>query len=95
MKNFKSDEPCICCGLAIDGMVCYHHLRTRAAAPHLINAKFNQIPVCQDHHNQFHRKGITWMADNFPSVERWLLGMGWERVRMFKDRPRWMAPSEI
>ena len=95
MKNFKSNEPCVCCGLNIDGMVCYHHLRTRAAARHLIDAHFNKIPVCQNHHNWFHRKGIAYMADNFPSVEKWLLTNGWERVRQADDRPKWMAPNEI
>lgn len=80
-KNFEADEPCIVCRKEGKGMVTYHHLFTQKVYPEFSHFKWNQIPVCMDHHNldgqSFHSKGTVYMADNFPAVKKWLLDYGW------------------
>ena len=75
--NFQSDSSCVVCGESGTGKVCYHHLLTRKARPDLTNEPRNMISVCQRHHNEFHSKGIGYMANKFPLVKEWLISNGW------------------
>lgn len=84
--NFSTDQACVCCGINSKGMSCLHHLLTRGAWPELQLKPFNLIPVCQEHHNEFHSKGITYMADKYGDVNRWLLDNGWYVLELKK---RW------
>ena len=76
-KNFKSSEPCIVCKNSKDGEVCLHHLFTKRVYPEFSEEDWNLIPVCQKCHNMFHSKGTVYMAENFPSVKKWLIDHGW------------------
>lgn len=76
-ENFKSDEPCCACGLQVDGMVCYHHLKTQKAHSELRYEDYNHMPVCQKHHVEIHNTGAISMAEKFPGVERWLKMNEW------------------
>jgi hypothetical protein len=76
-NNFKSNEPCVCCGENRDGFVTYHHLLTQKARPELRFFRANIIPVCQFHHNEFHSKPISEMATKYRNVEHWLIVNGW------------------
>lgn len=75
--SYKSPYPCVCCGISGDGMVCYHHLLTRKARPDLKSDPRNMISVCQYHHNMFHSKGISFMANSFKTVKFFLEHNGW------------------
>ena len=88
--SYESHEPCICCGRQESGFVCYHHLYTRKAYPEFSEREWNKIPVCQEHHNQFHNKGIDFMARKFKSVEQWLEKNNWLRLSLTK---KWVHKS--
>lgn len=75
--SYKSDKPCQACGLDQEDRVCYHHLFTRKVYPEFSELPWNQIPVCQIHHNEFHSKGTFHMANKYPNVKNWLENNGW------------------
>jgi hypothetical protein len=78
-QNFEAHgHACIVCGMRGEGMVTWHHILTRKARPDLTNEPRNLIPVCQTHHNRFHEKGTSHMAENFPRVKNWPINRGWK-----------------
>lgn len=82
--SYESQKPCVCCGRSGEGLVCFHHLYTRKTYPEFSQKEWNQIPVCQEHHNQFHSKGNDYMASTYPSVSRWLEENNWMRLDSLK-----------
>lgn len=82
--NYKSNQPCVCCGLDYDGMVTYHHLMTRKAHPEHSRNAHNMISVCQQHHNEFHSKPLDEMAQKYYQVENWLTENNWIRLDYLK-----------
>jgi 5-methylcytosine-specific restriction endonuclease McrA len=83
---------CVCCGLCIDNMVCYHHLLTRKAHPEHEHRLWNLIPVCQAHHNLFHTHGTSAMAIRYEGVYNWLKEKGWHYDAFKKS---WLPPAEV
>lgn len=81
MANFEAKEPCVVCHKFGKGLVCYHHLWTRKARPEFSMVKFNMIPVCQEHHNEFHNKGTSEMAEKYPQVKEWLRQNNWIKLQ--------------
>ena len=75
--NFESNKPCVCCGKFGDGMVCFHHLMTRKAYPEHTLKPWNQISVCQEHHNLFHARPLSEVAEKFTTVSKWLIDNNW------------------
>lgn len=82
--NFEANEPCCCCGLEVEGMVCYHHIYTRKAHMELQHVSWNKIPVCLFHHNEFHSHGNSHMIDKYKGAKRWFENNGW-----YKDLGKW------
>ena len=82
LKTFEADKPCICCNKSGSGLVTYHHLLTQKARPDLKYEKAIMIPVCQQHHNMFHAKGLNYMEDNFPQVKEWLVSNNWYKCEL-------------
>lgn len=80
--SFKSNLPCVACGLNKENMVTYHHIHTQKSRPDLRNNPFNLISVCQRHHNDFHSKGTDYMANKFPSVKEWLIKNNWYKCEL-------------
>lgn len=76
--NFKSSEPCLCCGESRDKYVTSHHVYTRKAYPELAHDRRNKMPLCLEHHNMIHKKGTSYMAEKFPNIFKWLLKNDWE-----------------
>lgn len=77
LMSFKSDEPCVCCGESREDYVCYHHIITQKKWPELANKKWNMIPVCQIHHNEFHQYLNMKMCAKYKSVKEWFRVNGW------------------
>lgn len=77
MKNYEAHEPCVACLKEGEGMVTFHHIFTRKVYPEFAQEKWNMIPVCQLHHNLFHSKGNSFMANNYRSIETWMKRNGW------------------
>lgn len=77
-KNFQTFDPCVCCGRVFEGGNCFHHLMTRKAYPEHSQKRWNMIPVCQVHHNEFHAKGTGIMSVKYPGVYDFLDNNGWE-----------------
>ena len=75
MSKYKSNDPCVVCGYCQSNSVCFHHLKTRKSGGS--DNFYNMISVCQNHHNEFHSKGIYYMADKYITVENWLLKNNW------------------
>jgi hypothetical protein len=69
--------PCACCGKYFENGVCYHHIYSRKAYPEHAEKKWNMIPVCQAHHNEFHNKGASFVAKKYDSARKWLIKNGW------------------
>jgi hypothetical protein len=86
--SYQTNDPCAACGLQGDGLVCEHHLFTRKAYPELSEADFNRIPVCLFHHNEFHTKGTSFMAQKYTGVKIWLEMYGWTYDSFFKKWTR-------
>lgn len=76
LENYKADSRCVPCGVFGDGMVCYHHLKTRGSGG--LDSEQNLIPVCLKCHNEFHAKGTVFMAEKYHTVSTWLINNGWE-----------------
>lgn len=77
MANYKSNEPCICCGLDAPDMVAYHHEKSQKAFPEHKEKIWNKIPLCLIEHNMCHNKGTYFVAEKYPNLKRWLLDNGW------------------
>ena len=90
LKNFKSSEPCICCGHDVDNEVTYHHEYARGSHPELAYKKWNLIPLCFDHHNNWcHQKGTYETSLEFEDLHNWLIKNGWEILEM-DGRKKWI-----
>jgi hypothetical protein len=77
-KTYETNQPCIVCGMEGQGMVTFHHIKTRKAYPHLENKSWNKIPACAwCHVPGFHQKGLSYMAKTFHQVRFWLEKNGW------------------
>ncbi len=75
--SYEANEPCIVTKLEGRGLVTYHHLLTKKAYPEHKDSTWNLIPVSQKIHLEFHQKGMSYMANKYPSVERWLIQNDW------------------
>ena len=65
---------CIVCGsgFGIHG----HHLQSKGSGlGH--DVEWNVMPVCQEHHNEFHTKGLKYMSENTSNVMRFLIDNNW------------------
>lgn len=74
-ENYKSDLPCISCGLEGENQTCWHHLKTRGSGGS--DDGQNLISTCFRCHANYHQKGTEWMANKYPSVKEWLLKNDW------------------
>lgn len=69
------------------------HVLTRKAHPELENDPRNVMTVCRLHHQEKNNKGISHMANKYPSYKKWLIDNGWEmcgvykKWRLYKNRP--------
>ena len=77
MKNWSTEQGCAACGLTGLGMTCLHHLYTRKSRPDLQIKPFNLIPCCQLHHNEFHNKPLSEMAEKYSGVMKFLIDNEW------------------
>lgn len=73
-----SGKPCLVCG--IEYSVVGHHLKSFKSSG-LCNYD-NVVPVCYIHHDDFHKKGTTYMADTYPSVLEHLTTHNWEYCKL-------------
>lgn len=92
MSNFESTEPCIVCNFYAEKSVCYHHLLVKRTFPQYKNSSWNLIPVCLQHHNDFHSKGTRIMAEKHKSVKDWLIMQGWTYDSFFME---WNKPDNV
>jgi hypothetical protein len=91
MSNFESSEPCIVCGFYAEKMVCYHHILRRKSFMQYSRSNWNMIPVCLQHHNEFHNKSTREMATKYKRVNDWLLMHGWTFDVFFNE---WCKPDD-
>jgi hypothetical protein len=91
LKNYKSDKPCIACGEARDGYVCFHHVKTQGSGgsdhPH------NLMSVCSIHHELVH-KSLSKFSILFPKAREWLISNGWQIDSMGGKFEKWFHPIE-
>lgn len=77
-SNFKSDEPCACCGHDVDNEVTYHHEYSQGAYPEYKHEKWNKVPLCSKHHvGGVHQVGTYEMSIKFNTLYNWLTDNGW------------------
>ncbi len=74
--NWKSDQPCVVCGINDEDRVCFHHLFSRKAYPEFQNEKWNLLPVCAVHHDRCHKDFNKLVKENF-KLELWLIKNDW------------------
>lgn len=74
-KNYQTDNPCCICGIQSDGMVTFHHIKTRGSGGE--DVYWNMMPLCQCHHNEIHQKGTSHMAIKYNSIMKWLICNDW------------------
>ncbi len=78
--NYKSNRPCIVCGIYQEDATCFHHIYTRKAYPEHKEKPWNMISVCQKHHNEFHNKGNSYMCQKYDTVRRWFKDNNWQEI---------------
>lgn len=49
-----------------------HHVKTRGAGGD--DVATNVMPLCREHHADWHRRGEAWMSQTYQTVRRWLEG---------------------
>lgn len=82
MNNYKSNEPCLACGLVAENMVTYHHIITRKSGG--TDDKYNLMSLCLRHHNEIHQKGTSYMAEKYPVIRNFLISHNWEFCEFLK-----------
>lgn len=55
---------------------CCEHVKTIGSGGPVV-AGWNNMPICVKCHNLKGSKGISHMAENFPTYKKWLLDHGW------------------
>jgi hypothetical protein len=53
----------------------YHHIKSQGAGG--TDEDFNMIPICHKIHEQWHKKGTLYMAENYSYIREWLLENNW------------------
>lgn len=89
--NYKTDKPCLVCGLCSSDMVCLHHIKTRKAWPEFKDKAWNLMPLCLSHHNQIHSIGLESMSRRYNSVDEFLFKNGWKFNTFYG---KWEMPDE-
>ena len=73
LVNSYRNEPCIVCGASLNTVA--HHVKTKKSGGHDI--EMNLVPVCFEHHREWHDKGNTFMADKYKTVSVWFNVNNW------------------
>jgi hypothetical protein len=61
--------PCLGCGhTPCDA----HHVTSRGSGGDDIAT--NVMPLCREHHNEWHRRGLGYMVRSYPAIQFWLEG---------------------
>ncbi len=68
------ERPCIICG--VDGPSDPSHIRSRGAGG--ADFEFNVVPMCRDHHREWHDKGWYDFLGKYIGFADWLLDNGWD-----------------
>ena len=76
LKNYKSDSPCIVCLKEDENSVCFHHVKTRKSGG--TDDSWNMMPLCQQHHNEVHNKGLSLFSALYYQALKWLTKNGCE-----------------
>lgn len=90
VKNWSVDQGCRACSIFTENGSTLHHLYTRKSRADLQMKPWNLIPCCQMHHNEFHSKGTSYMAEKYVGVKAWLVSNGWEFDEFMK---KWRHPG--
>ena len=75
--SFKADK-CLICDENREGYVCFHHLKTRKAYPEFTNEAWNLMPLCKFCHATIHNNGLSFVANKYDSVMKWLYINNWD-----------------
>jgi 5-methylcytosine-specific restriction endonuclease McrA len=75
-KNYQADLPCLVCLEEGEGKVCFHHVKTRKSGGP--DEPWNMMPLCQEHHNEVHQKGLGIFALRYAQVVFWLKSNNWD-----------------
>lgn len=67
-----------------------HHVKTRGAGGP--DKPENLLPICQAIHVEVHAKGLTWAANRYPQIKRWLEGHQWKFCHFLN---RWVNYTEV
>ncbi len=76
MAKYHS-ESCVVCQIRGEGLVTADHVKTIGSGGHP-TAEHNLMPLCFNCHELKGKKGINFMAKNFPRYKAWLIFHGWE-----------------
>lgn len=68
-----AQQPCAACGRRAprDGANDPHHVTTNGSGGGDVAA--NVMPLCREHHTEWHKIGPCRMMDKYMGVERWLI----------------------
>ena len=69
---------------------CLHHVASKGSCT-LGDVRENLMPLCQNHHNEVHQKGLTFFSMRYISVHNWLNNNGWE---FSEYTGKWLHPNE-
>lgn len=75
--NFKTDKPCVSCGLVGENMVCLHHVYSKKAYPEYKFCVWNLMPLCFSDHEKIHRKPLIETTKENKRIESWLINNHW------------------
>lgn len=73
IEFIKKECPClICARQPVDA----HHVKSQKSGGD--DSVQNLMPLCRNHHQELHKKGLSSMADRYSGVLIWLEAAGWE-----------------
>lgn len=72
IEFIKKECPCVICARQpVDA----HHVKSKKSGGDDI--VHNLMPLCRNHHQELHKKGLSFMADRYNGVLIWLQAANW------------------
>lgn len=74
-KTYSTNYSCLACGRTMPGGNILHHVKTRGSGGS--DCTHNLMPLCLEHHNEVHTKGLNDFANKYGRVYSWLKDNDW------------------
>jgi hypothetical protein len=67
-------KPCVCCGNPLSTVA--HHIKSKGSGGP--DEEWNLLPLCYVHHTEIHKRGPSYMIQQYFALGRYLRKLGWQ-----------------